>query len=192
MFNELGYVEVGVREIARELQISPGNLSYHFSRKEDILFALLSDFSERNSQWYADYLGGQPTAGRFLQMLEHIFENQYHYRGVYIGNQVVQAEIQQKGGFDYQAVAEKRKETYRQIFEELHRAEQLTVREADISFLVSFITLFARFWITEAMLFNKSPEREPTIRHYLSLVAWQLSLFATARGMEEISPYYNG
>ncbi|NIQ74977.1 MAG: helix-turn-helix transcriptional regulator, partial [Gammaproteobacteria bacterium] len=35
--NDKGWRSAGVREISRELDISPGNLSYHFARKEEIL-----------------------------------------------------------------------------------------------------------------------------------------------------------
>lgn len=41
LFNERGVEYVGVREIARSLGISPGNLSYHFPRKDDLVEALI-------------------------------------------------------------------------------------------------------------------------------------------------------
>lgn len=40
LFNELGYSNVTIRMIATELQISSGNLNYHFKKREDILEAL--------------------------------------------------------------------------------------------------------------------------------------------------------
>lgn len=188
-FNEKGYAEVGVRELARLLEISPGNLSYHFRKKEDILMALLEQFSAQNSSYYARYQNEPPTNARFLQLMNQIFSSQYDYRGVYIGNQSIQAELQRRKQFDYQAVAARRVATFRQIFQKLRAAGQLSVTEEDIDFLIAYITLFGRFWITEATLFNKSPDKGPTVRRYVDLLAKQLSLFATAAGKASIAAF---
>jgi len=189
LFNEKGYVEVGVREIARALKISPGNLSYHFNKKEDLLLALLRQFSEKNSELYKDYYSRRPTNANFLELMKKIFESQYSFRGVYIGNQFVQTELQTRDRFDYQSIAEKRVNMMREIFKYLHAADQISISEEDISFLVSHMTLFGRFWISEATLFNKSPVKDETITHYISLLAKQLSLFATEKGMRSIEKF---
>ena len=44
LFNERGYHQVGMRDIAGALGISVGNLTYHFPKKQDILQAIM----ERN------------------------------------------------------------------------------------------------------------------------------------------------
>ena len=188
-FNARGYSEVGVRELARLLEISPGNLSYHFSKKEDILIALLEQFSAQNSSFYEHYLTLSPTNAHFLALMEKIFNSQYDYRGVYIGNQYVQAELQNQDRFNYQSIAAKRAAAFQKIFQGLDAAGQLRVNEEDIAFLVAYITLFGRFWISEATLFNKSPDKYKTIRHYLFLLAKQLSLFATEVGKKSIDEF---
>lgn len=43
MFNEKGYQQVSMRSLAAKLDISVGNLTYHFKKKEDIFKALLND-----------------------------------------------------------------------------------------------------------------------------------------------------
>jgi AcrR family transcriptional regulator len=40
-FNERGVGAVGIREIARDLQLSPGNVSYHFPTKAALIAALI-------------------------------------------------------------------------------------------------------------------------------------------------------
>ena len=51
LFNELGYQQVTIRMIALELQMSSGNLNYHFKKREDIIealyFQMVKDFDER-------------------------------------------------------------------------------------------------------------------------------------------------
>ncbi|CAM1349750.1 TetR/AcrR family transcriptional regulator [Tenacibaculum insulae] len=51
LFNELGYSNVTIRMIALKLNMSSGNLNYHFKKREDILealyFEMVATFDER-------------------------------------------------------------------------------------------------------------------------------------------------
>ena len=51
LFNERGYSQVTIRMIALELNMSSGNLNYHFKKREDIFeslyFEMVSEFDER-------------------------------------------------------------------------------------------------------------------------------------------------
>lgn len=189
LFNENGYVDVGVRELARLLHISPGNLSYHFSKKEDILIALLEDLSVKNTALYMEFSNNEKNTAAFLTLLKNIFENQFDFRGVFIGNQIVQNELMKQDHFLYQRNEEKRKENFRIIFSDLTKNGFLRCQDADIEFLISFTTLFGRFWISEATLFNRSPEKEKTIAHYMYLFAKQIELFSTPKGKQSVKSF---
>ncbi|MDB0037728.1 TetR/AcrR family transcriptional regulator [bacterium] len=51
LFNELGYGQVTIRMIALKLEMSSGNLNYHFKKREEILdalyFQMVKDFDQR-------------------------------------------------------------------------------------------------------------------------------------------------
>lgn len=47
-FNERGVSAVGVREIAKKLGLSPGNVSYHFPTKQDLVLALIEEMHAQN------------------------------------------------------------------------------------------------------------------------------------------------
>ena len=49
LFNNQGVHNVGVRDIARALEMSPGNMSYHFPKKEDVILALMEKMSARGA-----------------------------------------------------------------------------------------------------------------------------------------------
>jgi AcrR family transcriptional regulator len=48
-FNERGVASVGIREIARDLDLSPGNVSYHFPTKEALVTALVEHGHRENN-----------------------------------------------------------------------------------------------------------------------------------------------
>lgn len=50
LFNEKGYHNVSMREIAHSLNISVGNLTYHFNKKEDILKELMKNAAPLSKQ----------------------------------------------------------------------------------------------------------------------------------------------
>ena len=39
-----------MRDIAHDLNLSPGNLTYHFSKKEDVIIGIAERLSEQNSR----------------------------------------------------------------------------------------------------------------------------------------------
>lgn len=48
-FNERGVAAVGIREIARDLGLSPGNVSYHFATKEALIAAMVREGHAENT-----------------------------------------------------------------------------------------------------------------------------------------------
>lgn len=48
-FNERGVSDVGIREIARDLELSPGNVSYHFPTKAALITALVEQTHAANN-----------------------------------------------------------------------------------------------------------------------------------------------
>lgn len=48
-FNERGVAAVGIRDLARELDLSPGNVSYHFPTKQALIAALVEEAHASNN-----------------------------------------------------------------------------------------------------------------------------------------------
>jgi AcrR family transcriptional regulator len=64
-FNERGVAAVGVREIARDLDLSPGNVSYHYPTKEALVAALMREMHARNNA-----LTESPPPGEGFEQVE--------------------------------------------------------------------------------------------------------------------------
>lgn len=65
MFNKYGYNGVSLRDIAGELNISKGNLTYYFAKKEDIIEELLAE--EKDT-----FIAEPPET---LQELDRVFDD---------------------------------------------------------------------------------------------------------------------
>ncbi|MCB0705341.1 MAG: TetR/AcrR family transcriptional regulator [Saprospiraceae bacterium] len=174
-FNERGISQVGVRDIARSLDMSAGNLSYHFSRKADIIIELLTRFRKSNDLIYERYFEIGPSLSGFLDCLREVFNNQYEHAGLMVGQGEVQEIIRQH--FNYKDAEHNRKDFFRRIFTGLRDSGELTLSAADIDFLISFISLFGRFWMIEAAVSFADWPREKIIDYYIGLIERQLSLF---------------
>lgn len=70
LFNKKGYDKVSMREIARESGTTIGNLTYHFSKKEDIVIRIMSNLHEDYSIYFSIELSGL----RLLEDLIHSFK----------------------------------------------------------------------------------------------------------------------
>ncbi len=189
LFNEKGYQNVGVRDIARELKISPGNLSYHFPRKEIILAALLDQFANRSNTYFLEYNRQSPTNANLLVLLKQIFHWQFQYRGVKIGHQMQRYEGSSDSGSEYDRITKQRDDDFGKVLSQLAAVGQLVATEQDLEFMQAHLSLFGRFWLSESMLLRKYRDEDHAIAHYLKIFARLLELFSTEAGMSSIAAF---
>jgi len=83
MFNAQGEPNVTTNHIADELEISPGNLYYHFRNKDDIIEQLFARFEERMDSALAAPEGRLPGLEDIWLQLHLVFEAIWDYRFLY-------------------------------------------------------------------------------------------------------------
>ncbi|MFC5569405.1 TetR/AcrR family transcriptional regulator [Lysobacter yangpyeongensis] len=83
MFNAQGEPNVTTNHIADELEISPGNLYYHFRNKDDIIEQLFARFEERMDAALAAPEGRLPGLEDIWLQLHLVFEAIWDYRFLY-------------------------------------------------------------------------------------------------------------
>lgn len=83
MFNAQGEPNVTTNHIADELEISPGNLYYHFRNKDDIIGHLFTRFDERMDSALAAPDGRLPGLEDIWLQLHLVFECIWDYRFLY-------------------------------------------------------------------------------------------------------------
>lgn len=185
-FNKKGIHQVGVREIARSLNMSPGNLSYHFPKKEDLLLEIIRNYSKTNKVYREGYLNGKPCLIRFIQLFEKTFHNQFQHRGIFTELVEVNRILKESTGFDYTISQTERINEFENMVETLQEVGELKLGSEIKTNLVSFLTLFGRFWISEAFLAGLPKGQEETVNHYISILKHQLILNATPFGVKSL------
>jgi AcrR family transcriptional regulator len=83
MFNTQGEPNVTTNHIADELEISPGNLYYHFRNKDDIIEHLFARYEERMDEALAAPDGRLPELEDIWLQLHLVFECIWDYRFLY-------------------------------------------------------------------------------------------------------------
>lgn len=77
LFNEHGYNGVSLRDISGAMGISKGNLTYHFSKKEEIMEALLESNTDTSPTKAPTSI--QELDEFFLDMQKAVQENAYYF-----------------------------------------------------------------------------------------------------------------
>ena len=83
MFNTQGEPNVTTNHIADELEISPGNLYYHFRNKDDIIEQLFGEYEQRIDAALAAPEGRLPGLEDVWLQLHLVFECIWDYRFLY-------------------------------------------------------------------------------------------------------------
>jgi AcrR family transcriptional regulator len=83
LFNRRGAPHVTTADIAGEMNISPGNLYYHFRNRDEIVRELYAAFEARVQPLLADPRGRQIGVEDFWLWLHLLFERMAEYRFLY-------------------------------------------------------------------------------------------------------------
>ena len=83
LFNEYGEPRITTNHIADELDISPGNLYYHFRNKDDIIWLLFEQFERRMGAVLQVPERRAPDMEDMWLYLHLVFENIWEYRFFY-------------------------------------------------------------------------------------------------------------
>ena len=150
LFNEFGESNVTTLQIADELDISPGNLYYHFKSKTDIVRELFG--------WYEaqiNHLLEVPDVTISIEdqwlFLHLIFETIAEYRFIYqdLINVLSRYEMLRP---PFRRILQRKRKASRVICDSLARQDILRANPGEIVNICEQITLTATYWLSFEML----------------------------------------
>ena len=146
LFNEYGAPHITTNHIADEMNISPGNLYYHFRNKDEIIYQLFLSYEKKIS----DAL--QVPQSRDLNMedmwlyLHLVFESIWEYRFLYRDLENIVSRSK-KLRLRFKRILERKIKTAVAILEGLVQTKVIQATTEEIQALATNVTVIATYWI---------------------------------------------
>jgi len=146
LFNEYGAPRITTNHIADEMNISPGNLYYHFRNKDEIIYQLFLSYEKKIS----DAL--QVPQSRDLNMedmwlyLHLVFESIWEYRFLYRDLENIVSRSR-KLRLRFKRILERKIKTAVAILEGLVQTKVIQATTEEIQALATNVTVIATYWI---------------------------------------------
>ncbi|RQO38259.1 hypothetical protein DBR39_15445 [Chryseobacterium sp. KBW03] len=187
LFNDRGYNNITTRHIAAELNMSAGNLHYHFKHSEDIITILFAELTLKMDELLNQMKKMEnKTLEDLYQFTYSTCEIFYSYRFIFINfidilNKMPDVESR------YEGINFSRKEEFELIFSDLQKNNvfQKDVPGFIIGCLTEQIFIIADNWLTHNRLILKLNPKE-AIQHYTLL---QMNLFYPLLNKEQQQLY---
>ena len=146
LFNEYGAPRITTNHIADEMNISPGNLYYHFRNKDEIIYQLFLTYEKKIS----DAL--QVPQSRDLNMedmwlyLHLVFESIWEYRFLYRDLENIVSRSK-KLRLRFKRILERKIKTAVAILEGLVQTKVIQATTEEIQALATNVAVIATYWI---------------------------------------------
>jgi len=158
MFNERGEPNVTTNHIADELEISPGNLYYHFRNKDDIVEHLFARYESRMDTVMVAPEDRAPTLEDIWLQLHLAFECMWDYRFI-LRDLVDLTSRNRKLRLHYARIIKRAQQNVTDVLLGLARAEVMRASRQEIEATATNILLVATFWMNFNQVRGAQPER---------------------------------
>lgn len=182
LFNECGEPRITTNHIADELDISPGNLYYHFRNKDDIIALLFQQFEKRMETALQTPQRRIPDMEDMWLYLHLVFENIWEYRFLYRDLDNILGR-NRKLRTHFRRILERKVNTAAAICQGLTEAGVMTATAEEIAALAQNIAVVATYWLNFQGIRASNPTQDSDSAHLALGVYQVLSL---------VAPFLNG
>jgi len=183
LFNEKGVVQVSSLEISQSLNISYGNLTYHFKKKDDIVLALYAQMQQSLNTSINRLVQCIFEETFYPKLVNEIFDVIWNYRFIYLN---INSLMNQ-----FEFISESEKSYYATRIKILNRAKKYLIQEGylkpeinnNYESLIQNLNMILYAWITDAKLFYEGDE-DKKIDIYVSLFYNVALTHVTEKGLK--------
>jgi AcrR family transcriptional regulator len=187
LYNLHGVEYVGIRELAKELNIKAGNITYYFPTKNHLIAEVANRCTESSTGIINIYEG--MSVYEYLQMLQHLFHSQSQYRSLLLSLPHLVREIDDINNH-YREAQKSRKEIFSTALDILCNSGSLKECSAETkNFFTELMLMILRFWISDNAVNESIGFENTSIYRHIFLVADFLSMISTPKGLQEINEF---
>jgi len=175
MFNAQGEPHVTTNHIADELEISPGNLYYHFRNKDDIIEQLFVRYEERMDAALTPPSGRLPGLEDIWLQLHLVFECIWDHRFLY-RDLVEILSRNRRLRLRFARILKRADDSALEVMRGLGRAGVMRASAAELAGTATNVLVIATFWLNYAAARGDKDE-QVAIRHGIVQVMLLLAPF---------------
>jgi AcrR family transcriptional regulator len=175
LFNARGEPNVTTNHIADELEISPGNLYYHFRNKDDIIEQLFAQYEERIDRALVTPEGRLPELEDIWLQLHLVYECIWEFRFLY-RDLVDILSRNRKLRMHFARILKRAADNATEVMRGLVQAGIMRASPAEIEATANNILVIATFWLNFSSVRGQTDEQE-AIRHGIHQVMMLLAPF---------------
>jgi AcrR family transcriptional regulator len=190
LFNEQGLHRVGVRDIARAAEMSPGNLAYHFATKDDLVAALVLQLHELNSRMVFSALPDDFSLTALYQSARVAMTNILVYRFVllsYVDAVTASPELRKLEASFWP----RRRKRHDQMIDLLIKNGYLETSARD-DFVWEQGSMISGGWLTHASLRPERWSDKQIVVHYAKVGCSVLRPYCTSKGARQMKKILSG
>jgi AcrR family transcriptional regulator len=158
LFNSQGERNVTTNHIASHLNISPGNLYYHFRNKEEIIRNIFAKYADHMQVSFEPVKPSQDAVKILTNYLDAVFSALYHFNFLYDNLPVIMARDPELRS-QYLQIHNKMMEKIHHLIVSLQVANVINMDRDDIDDFANIIKQQVTFWIS----YVKTSEEEAEV-----------------------------
>lgn len=146
LFNLCGEPNVTTIDIANEMEISPGNLYYHFRNKDEIIFELFQHFESSMTEVLQSDLSPDLEMMDYWMFIHLIFEKIWQYRFLYRDPATI-LERNDRLRKKFNRVLDKKAATCRSIVKMMNDTGLVDLTEDEAERLITNAVITCTYWL---------------------------------------------
>ncbi|EDP58257.1 TetR/AcrR family transcriptional regulator [Vibrio sp. AND4] len=186
LFNQHGERNITTNHIADHIEISPGNLYYHFRNKQEIVREIFALYSAELLERFTPIQGSQESLTMLKSYLDSLFTLMWKYRFFYANLPEILSRDEQLHE-QYMDVQEKLQANLIAIMQEFVSLELLNVDQEQLKSLVCTLHLIACSWLAYQLVMSpKTQITEQMVKQGMLQMLNVVKPVSTGQGMEQL------
>ena len=189
LFNKKGVLEVTVRDIAKEVGISSGNLTYHFPTKNDILSTLMDSLLTNIEQALGKNKPRESALLTYYHQFETIFKEQLKFKFLFNKRYAEVVTTNPELQVMLQEVLPSRfvqwKKIHKALITEKYAKPDLLIESNSLYHIINILALF---WHQEIEIYHSRLSEKEKVPYALSIMFQIYKPYLTKKGLDEIGP----